>query len=49
MEQDLKEIEEKVMQFCKNYNCALKIDVLTKGRPVEGTVIPIKACTKIIR
>ena len=47
MEQDLKEIEEKVMQFCKKYNCILEIDTLTAGRTTNGDIIPIKVCTKI--
>lgn len=49
MEEDLKEIEDKLLQFCRNYNCTIEADTITEGRDTNGKIQVLKVCTKIQR
>lgn len=47
MDKDLKEIENKVEEFCKKYKCTLEINILSNGRDHNGNIQFMKVCSKI--
>ena len=47
MKEDLKEIENKIMEFCKKYNCSIETHTLSDGRDRNGNIHILKVCSKI--
>lgn len=47
MKEDLKEIENKIMEFCKKYNCSIETHTLSDGRDKNGNIHILKVCSKI--
>jgi hypothetical protein len=48
VKEDLKEIENKIMEFCKKYNCSIETHTLSDGRDKNGNIHILKVCAKII-
>lgn len=47
MEQEIKEIKQKIEDFCKKYNVAMEVDTIIESRAFDGKIVGQKVRIKI--